>query len=72
MVDIHGQHDHQALLDAKNHIKIIDGLSLKVENLKQNLSEKLTELKEINNQIASLGGEGEDKLNNIKLFRTWN
>lgn len=68
LVDIHGQHDHQALLDAKNHIKIIDGLSLKVENLKQNLSEKLTELKEINNQIASLGGEGEDKLNNIKLL----
>lgn len=68
LVDIHGQHDHQSLLDVKNHIKIIDGLSVNVNNLKIDLKTKLDELKSINNQIFELGGEGEDKARNIQLL----
>lgn len=69
LIDIHGQHDHQSLLDAKNHIKIIDSLSNNISSLKNLLSNKLTELKSINNQISDLGGEGEDKKNNILLLQ---
>ena len=68
LVDIFGQHDNVALLDAKNHIKFVDALSNKIENLKVNLSEQLSQLKEINNQITSLGGVGEDKQKNINLL----
>ena len=68
LVDIFGQHDNVALLDVKNHIKFVDALSNKIENLKVNLSEQLSQLKEINNQITSLGGVGEDKQKNINLL----
>ena len=68
LVDIHGQHDHQALLDSKNHIKIIDSLDNNIQKLKDELNNKILELKEINSNIDDLGGEGEDKLRNIKLL----
>ena len=68
LVDIHGQHDHQALLDSKNHIKIIDSLDNNIQKLKDELNIKILELKEINSNIDDLGGEGEDKIRNIKLL----
>lgn len=68
LVDIHGQHDHQALLDSKNHIKIIDSLDNNIASVKEDLALKLSEIKNINHQIAELGGEGEDKLRNIQLL----
>lgn len=68
LVDIHGQHDHQALLDAKNHIKILDSLDPYIDKLKDDLGVQLDKVKDINNQIAELGGEGEDKVRNIKLL----
>lgn len=68
LVDIHGQHDHQALLDSKNHIKIIDSLDNNIASIKDDLALKLSEIKNINHQITELGGEGEDKLRNIQLL----
>lgn len=68
LVDIHGQHDHQALLDAKNHIKIIDSLDGNIDVVKAKLLTRLDEISKINLEIAELGGEGEDKVRNIKLL----
>lgn len=68
LVDIHGQHDHQALLDAKNHIKILDSLDSNIQLLKNDLNIQMEKLKEINSNISDLGGEGEDKVRNIKLL----
>lgn len=68
LVDIHGQHDHQSLLDVKNHIKIIDSLSSEIPELLSKLKCQLDSLKNINNQISSIGGEGEEKLKNIQLL----
>ena len=69
LVDIHGQHDHQALLDVKNHIKIIDSLNPKIDSIKEQLKIHIDKVKDINNQIADLGGEGEDKQHNIQLLQ---
>lgn len=69
LVDIHGQHDHQALLDVKNHIKIIDSLNPKIDSVKEQLKTHIDKVKDINNQIADLGGEGEDKQHNIQLLQ---
>lgn len=69
LVDIHGQHDHQALLDVKNHIKIIDSLNPKIDSVKEQLKIHVDKVKDINNQIADLGGEGEDKQHNIQLLQ---
>ncbi len=68
LVDIHGQHDHQALLDPKNHIKILDSLDGAIEDLKNELGERLDVVSSINKQISELGGEGEDKVRNIALL----
>lgn len=68
LVDIHGQHDHQALLDSKNHIKILDSLDPEIITLKEKLNSQLDVVNDINNQIFELGGEGEDKVRNIKLL----
>lgn len=69
LVDIHGQHDHQALLDVKNHIKIIDSLNPKIDSIKEQLKIHIDKVRDINNQIADLGGEGEDKQHNIQLLQ---
>lgn len=69
LVDIFGQHDNIALLDVKNHIKFVDALSSGIDELKNDLSLKLAELKQINNEITCLGGAGEDKERNIKLLQ---
>lgn len=68
LVDIFGQHDNVALLEVKNHIKFIDALSPKIEELKTTLSKHLVALKQVNQSILDLGGDGKDKERNIRLL----
>lgn len=68
LVDIHGQHDHQALLDPKNHIKILDSLDSEIETVKTELVKNLNAVSSINHQISELGGMGEEKARNIALL----
>ncbi|MDF2881047.1 MAG: recN [Clostridiaceae bacterium] len=57
LLDIHGQHENQNLLDASNHINYLDnygGRDLEQQILKY--KERYDELKEINSKIESLSG----------------
>lgn len=69
LVDIHGQHAHQALLDVKNHLSILDSFDTKdIQVLKATLKQKLALLKEVNASIQAIGGDGADREHNIELL----
>lgn len=69
LVDIHGQHEHQALLNPKNHLTLLDGFQEEqVSVLKENLKVLLNDLGNINQKIELLGGLDEDREKNIELL----
>ena len=62
LVDIHGQQEHQVILNVKNHLSILDNFcGDRILENKKNISSLLTKLKEINNKISSLGGSDEER-----------
>ncbi len=55
LVDIHGQHEHQLLLDSKRHLEILDAfIGEKIIPLKNELAEKYQRIKQINNQLQDM------------------
>jgi len=57
LIDIHGQHQHQSLLDANKHIVLLDRFcGEELEILKENLSEQISEYREIAKVLKSLQG----------------
>ncbi len=70
LVDIHGQHSHQALLDVKNHLNILDSFNESgILRIKQKLVHEFTELREVKNKISKLGGNDEERTRNIELLK---
>ena len=67
LIDIHGQHEHQHLLNDKFHIKIIDSF-IKDNDLFSQYEIKLTELKSIQNQIKKLNGSTENQERMLDLL----
>ena len=62
LVDIHGQQEHQVILNVKNHLNILDSYcGEKISLYKDNIKKYIEELKLINNEIASLGGNSEER-----------
>ena len=69
LVDLHGQHGHQALLDEKNHLQILDSFQLTdTKQAKENLQALLQQLKQVDADIAQIGGMGEERVRNIELL----
>lgn len=69
LVDIHGQHEHQALLDIKNHLAMLDSLNKNdLDAVIAELNFKLNNLANVNNLIHELGGIGADRQRNIDLL----
>ena len=69
LVDIHGQFDHQLLMDTKTHIKMVDALAGdEILVLFENLSTNIAKYNDICSQIKSIGGIGVDRQNNIDLL----
>ncbi|HFC9204647.1 DNA repair protein RecN [Clostridium perfringens] len=62
LLDIHGQHNNQNLLNKENHIMYLDdfGDSKLSEDLKE-YGEKFSELKDIERKISELSNEGKDE-----------
>jgi len=60
LIDIHGQHEHQALLKDKLHLSIIDGF-VKEKYLFEDYSKKLEELRKINSNIKLLNGSTQNQ-----------
>jgi DNA repair protein RecN (Recombination protein N) len=69
LIDIHGQNEHQFLLDNTNQLTIIDNFGAKeLRSYKQNYFKQFELLKEINFKIKALGGSEEDRTRQMDLL----
>ena len=71
LVDIHGQHDHQSLLNPAKHMEILDAFCPdELKGIKVELSEYLKEYKILSKKAADIiakSGKSGEKLDNIKF-----
>lgn len=70
LVDLHGQHDNQSLLNAKNHIEVLDNFAY--DKLKKYKGEydKLYHLrKEILDKIEKMGGNPEQRARTMEFLK---
>lgn len=69
LVDIHGQFDHQLLMDTKTHIRMLDLLGKKeIDSALAVLQSNIEKYNDIQSQIKSIGGIGEDRQKNIDML----
>ncbi len=69
LVDVHGQSEHLAILDNDYQLKIIDLYGKTPKKYFVELQNLITEFKDNENQIKSLGGSEQEKQNLIDLFK---
>ena len=70
LYDMYGQHDNVELLNTKNHLKLLDGYDS--QNLvpeKERIKSLLGSLKKVNEQMAQIGGKGEDRERTLDLLK---
>jgi len=70
LVDIHGQHDHQSLLNQAKHMEILDAFCpVEIFALKKTLSDYLREYKELSKKAAEItakSGKAGERLERLK------
>jgi len=70
LVDLHGQHDNQSLLNPKKHIEVIDNFAGKeLAKLKDEYLKYYDKRKNILNDIERLGGNPEQRLRTIEFLK---
>jgi len=69
LVDIVGQHSHQMLLNKNNHIKLLDSFLNKDEkDLKENLTNLLSQYREVNTKIEEIEREKKETLEKKEFY----
>ncbi len=70
VIDIHGQHENQSLLDVNMHIKYLDGMAYKeINGLKQEYAEQFARYNEIKQEINKNFGDDKEKQRELDLLR---
>ena len=70
LIDIHGQHEHQSLMDNEYQLDILDMFSKgEIEPYLDNLNIKIDELNDVKCKLTELGGNLQEKQNLIDLYR---
>lgn len=70
LVDSYSQHENLILLKPKNHLGILDSFNNEILNEeKQKLSEVIIKLKDVSNQLGSIGGNTENRERMIDLLK---
>lgn len=70
LIDIHGQHENQNLLDPVKHITYLDEYSSKdIEDLLSKYKNKFDELKQIESKICELSGKNGDREREIDFLK---
>ena len=70
LVDLHGQHDHQSLLDVERHVEFLDAwIGLPVVELKKSVFEAFDALEGKRKQLSSLRSSLRDREQRIDLLR---
>ena len=69
LIDIHGQHDNQSLLQTENHIEFLDSfIGENFSRLKEKYSEKFNHLKNLKSELSSMVYNPEERLKKLDLF----
>ncbi len=69
MIDLHGQHEHQSLLYAKNHLSFIDNYCKdQIKPCKEKISGLYERLKEMESQLADIGGDEKERVRSMDLL----
>ena len=69
LVDIHGQHEHQTLLNPANHLTIIDEFAgSSIEAIKQELKENYSEYKKLRNEYRQFAQNPEELAKEISFL----
>ena len=70
MVDLHGQHEHQYLLQSRTHIEFLDNFSEKeIAPIKKAVCTLVGEYRRLAEERDSIGGTREERARSIDLFR---
>lgn len=70
LVDIHGQHEHQSLLDESNHIKVVDGYSgERLSYLKDLYTQKYKEYIETKEEISAMQLNELERQRQIEMYQ---
>lgn len=70
LLDIHGQHDNQSLLDASMHIELLDKFSgEELSKLKENYKKLLEEYNSLNNELENNFGDEKERSRKIDLLK---
>ena len=68
LVDLHGQHDHQSLLKTDRQLDLLDGYA-GLENLVEDIREKVAALRSIEREIETLEQDDRDRMRRIEFLR---
>ncbi len=68
LIDIHGQHQHQSLLDSKRHLELLDSFCEPMVSEREQLKTALTNLRQINRELSELGN-GREREARVDLLR---
>ena len=69
-VDLHGQNEHQSLLDIKKQLELVDGFcGIELASLKQTLGSYLGEYRKKNRELKEIVGVGDERAKQIELFK---
>ncbi len=70
LMDIHGQHSHQSLLNTARHIQILDRFCGKrLEQAKQAFQATYKELKEVEKKLAEITGDAKQRARKMDLLQ---
>ena len=69
LIDIHGQHDNQSLLNPKTHLELLDNFAgTSLYKLKEEYSENLKKYKEVTSQIKKNYGDEQERARRLDLL----
>ena len=69
ITDIHGQHEHQSLLDEANHIKVVDGFSgERLHQVKSLYTQKYHEYLKTKEEISSMQLNELERQRQIEMY----
>lgn len=70
LIDIHGQHDNQSLLNSSTHLNLLDRfIGDKLEKVKTEYIDKLKEYKQVKKDLESNFGDEKDRARRIDLLK---
>ncbi|HKL13571.1 MAG TPA: DNA repair protein RecN [Halanaerobiales bacterium] len=70
LVDIHGQHEQQSLLDEDTHLMILDQyIKNDIKDLKREVEDYFSEIKKVNNKLNNIDIDEQSRARKIDLYQ---